>query len=185
MGISDAEKRARGLEDLLRVSSVLADETLGLGFRLQETTNAILKILGARSGSIMLVEKDDLVVRAASNPRILGFRKSLKESSISTDVIRTGRMSLMRKQESEARDVSSYQSNFSATLPLFSNGRVIGVLNLTDKENAGEFTPDEIDFIEHFKKWIEIILENMWLKHRVEELSNKNYTTLDHPSNPI
>lgn len=182
MGNGDQAKRVKDLEDLIRVSSVLADETLKLDFRLQETTNAMLKLLGARVGSIMMLEKDELVVLASSNPKIRGFRKNIKDTSIATDVVRTGRMNLMRRTKQVPHDLSNYQSNFSASLPLFANGGVIGVLNVTDKETADDFTSEEIDFLEHFKKWIEIVMENSRLKRRVEELSAKTKAMLDHPA---
>lgn len=179
------EKRVNDLQSVLRVSSILADETRSLASRLEQAMNAILKVVGAETGSIMLLEKDELVVRATSNSKILGFKKNLNEPAVSTGVVQNGKMELRRweGQNRPERDLSRYKSEFSVSIPLFASGNIIGVLNITDKKEAGDFSSDELEFLENFKKWVELILDNARLKRLVKENARKTTLDIERPAN--
>lgn len=140
------------LESLVRLSRVLADSRLELDAKLQVCVDILAELAGAERASISLVEANALIVRAATNPRVLGLSSKLSERSISTDVVRSGNpvyFTDVANSEYAANrregDQSTYRTPSLIVVPLVDAGTVAGTLNLSDKRGAPSFTPEDFE----------------------------------------
>lgn len=132
--------RLRSMVDLGRV---LANPGEPLDSKLAQCVQALARLTQAESCSLMLVENDELVVRAANQPDLVGLTTPLEQDSIATEVVRSGQAVYAKEvRESGFAQVSrqggkrSYRTGSLISLPLMVGGQVVGVLNLADK--AGE-----------------------------------------------
>lgn len=147
-GLIEENRRLRAMVEL---SGTLADSRLRLEAKLQACVETLARMAGAEQASLMMVEGEDLVVRAATNPDIVGLGTPLSQSSISTDVVSSGRgvhlKDVATSDYASARrhgDRSTYRTNSLICLPLCDAGQTAGVLNLSDKMGADAF--DRHDF---------------------------------------
>ena len=134
----------------MELSRHLADSGAGLDERLQNCVEVLASLTRAEKVSLMLLEGDFLVVRAASNPGLNGMRTPLDEHSISTAVVNSKAPFFTRavqdslyNQVSRQGDLSRYRTGSLISLPLMDEDQVVGVLNLSDKMEASSF--DELD----------------------------------------
>jgi two-component system sensor histidine kinase KdpD len=138
------------LRALLELGRILADPARPLGQRLQEAVEALAGLTGAERCSLMLVEGEALVVRAANRPELVGLATPLAEQTISTEVVRHCRPFFTKSVDqtsfagvSRQGELSRYRTGSLISLPLLDGGQVVGVLNLSDKSGAEHF--DEAD----------------------------------------
>lgn len=148
---SDPQAENARLWALLELGNRLSDPGSSLEEKLQHCTLELARLVQAESASIMLIEDGGLVVRAATNPRILGLVTSLEAEAISTQVARSGEavcledvaqsgFSHLRREG----DRSCYRSRSLISLPLADDGQVLGVLNLSDKVGAPAFGQEDL-----------------------------------------
>lgn len=143
----EENRRLRALVDLC---STLADARLSLDAKLTACVETLGRLAGAERTSLMMVEGQDLVVRAATNPEIIGLRSPLNSRTISTDVVQSGKPIFItdvgQSDYASARregDQSTYRTNSLISVPLCDAGTVTGVLNLSDKLGADAFDRDD------------------------------------------
>ena len=146
------EQENRRLRALVEMSRALADPESALTEKLDFCAATLARITGAERASIMLVEGGELVVRAATNPEVLGMASGLAEETISTEVVRTGQPFYARDLGqspaaglSRQGDRSSYRTGSVISLPLWDGGKVVGVLNLSDKAEMAFFPEEDLD----------------------------------------
>ena len=157
MAQEDEQDRQALLEENQRLKSLvalglrLADPLLPLAHKLQHCTEEMARLAHAECASLMLVEGEELLVRAATNPRIIGLASSLGENTISARVVRTGLpvflTDVAASDFAEVRrqgDRSSYRTSSLISLPLMEEERPVGVLNLSDKVGAAAFNEDDL-----------------------------------------
>lgn len=144
--LTELAQENQRLSSLVGLAGLLADPGLKLEEKLDRCLKELAWLVGAESASLMLVEDGSLVVRAASNPRLLGLATPLDQESIATHVARTGQaVHLPDIQDSPWREcgrqdgLSSYRGQSVISLPLLVEGEPVGVLNLTDKLGASAF----------------------------------------------
>lgn len=144
--LTELARENQRLSSLVGLAGLLADPALGLDEKLERCLKELAWLAGAESASLMLVEGGSLVVRAASNPRLLGLATPLEQETIATHVARTGQaVHLSDIQDSPWREhgrqggLSSYSSQSVISLPLLVDDEPVGVLNLTDKLGASAF----------------------------------------------
>ena len=71
--LTELVRENQRLSSLVGLAGLLADPALGLDEKLERCLKELAWLAGAESASLMLVEGGSLVVRAASNPRLLGL----------------------------------------------------------------------------------------------------------------
>ena len=130
------------LKSLVELSARLADCKAGLDEKLQNCVEVLAGLTGAEKVSLMLVEDDYLVVRAASNHELIGLSTALNQASISTAVVGSRSPVYTKEvgdtsyhQVSRQGDLSNYRTGSLISLPLLEVDQVIGVLNLSDKKD--------------------------------------------------
>jgi signal transduction histidine kinase len=140
------------LKALVELGSTLADPARPLDRRLQQAVESLAGLTGAERSSLMLVEGESLVVRAANRPELVGLATLLEEQTISTEVVRHCRPFYTKSvdQTSFARvsrqgELSSYRTGSLISLPLMDGGQVVGVLNLSDKAGAEHFDQADVE----------------------------------------
>jgi signal transduction histidine kinase len=145
------EKENQRLSAMVALGNLLADPVLDLEHKLQHCTRELARLASAESASIMLVEGQELVVRAATNQRIVGLATPLSDCTISTKVVRTGEpvhlTDVAQSAFAQVRregDRSTYRTKSLISLPLMEEGQPVGVLNLSDKAGAPAFDQDDL-----------------------------------------
>jgi two-component system sensor histidine kinase KdpD len=138
---------------LFQTITKTAEIASSTGRTLEENMDDALKItleaMNASRGSIMLTDKSGkaLVVRAATNPDILGMAQPLDSGSIASVSIRQN--AVIR---GDNRDIPSanradkergYKSPHLLTIPISFQGAIIGVINVTDKVDDAMFSAED------------------------------------------
>ncbi|MDD5746473.1 MAG: GAF domain-containing sensor histidine kinase [Candidatus Omnitrophica bacterium] len=118
--------------------------------------NQCLDILESDSGSVLLLDKNnrDIVVRVARGRHktsILGERLRVGEG-ISGWVAQQRRPLLVEDVSKEERikercRIGNYRTNSFLSVPLMSAGRLLGVVNITEKTDGNPFSIKELSFI--------------------------------------
>ncbi len=144
-------KENQRLAAIVQLGNLLADPVLELDHKLQHCTLELARLAAAESASIMLVEGRELVVRAATNQRIVGLANPLEGDTISGQVARSGQPVYLTDVAQSAfaqvrreGDRSTYRTKSLISLPLMADGKPVGVLNLSDKAGAPSFDQDDL-----------------------------------------
>jgi signal transduction histidine kinase len=144
--------RIKRLTALVELGRLLADPGQALGDKLQACLAVLARQARAEQASIMLVEGPQLMVAAATNPRLIGQATPLNETTISTRVVCTGQAVCLPDLEDSSLAAlarrgqeSRYRTASLISLPLMADGVAVGVLNLADKAGGQPFTPDDLE----------------------------------------
>ncbi|MGD9123973.1 MAG: ATP-binding protein [Desulfarculaceae bacterium] len=178
------------LSTLVKISRILADPEMGLDKKLQVCVEDLARLAQAERGSLMLVEEDALVVRAATNTNIIGMATPISESTISTDVVRSGEPVFIKDVDdsnyarvSRNGDQSSYRTGSLISLPLKEGGQTVGVLNLSDKVGSPHFDESDLALAQGFADQVTRLVNFSALHSRLEaayrELSHAQKTKDD------
>jgi signal transduction histidine kinase len=169
------EENAR-LQSLVELSRVLADPREPLERKLDECVQALARLTKAESCSLMLVEDDELVVRAANHTQLVGLATLFSEASIATEVARSGQAIYAKEvKESDFAGVSrqggrrSYRTGSLISLPLMEGGQVVGVLNLADKAGAPFFSEQDAEAAQSIAQEISRLVHFSAMHSRLEK----------------
>ena len=143
--------------------------------------NEIPKLLNARLASLYILDEasDILHLEKNNHPFLINNIVSLNQNPPSPMVaaVRTKELMLVDDIESYWKpDISKTQRAFSRNYqtksciiaPLICLGRVVGVLNLTDKNDGGSFTGDDIVAMELFRQLIGASIGNINLFEKTQ-----------------
>ncbi len=148
--------------DLFRIGRMLAT-TLSLTTRLDRVVEQAIELLEADRGSIMLVDDDsrELVVRASRGlDSALEFRMPLGEG-IAGWVASHGEPLVLQDVISDRRFVGTDPSVKSAlAVPLRADGRVIGVLNISNTARKRRFNHSDLEHLSSFADMAAVAIEN-------------------------
>jgi len=172
-------------EALRESVNVLAAKDFTFEEKVQKTLTISLTLIGAEKGSIMLRDKQgDLIVKAASNKKLIGIKKCLEdEKSASVWVVKNGKSLFVGNIKEDPRfkpsEESLYKTNNFLCIPIKNEkGAVVGVFNATDKRDGGAFTKEDEDILSLYISKIVILIENAQLKEELEgekgRLKSKN-----------
>lgn len=148
--LRDLELANRLLDSFSRIAGVINTRRLDYHARLGRILEVILEYLRVEQGSLMVLErKKYLVVRAASRPEILGHEQTLDdEGSVASWVAR-------RQEPLFIKDIckdkrfggicrGSYKKNSLLSMPILHKGKVLGVINVTDKIGDRDLLKEDI-----------------------------------------
>ncbi|KIX14638.1 GAF domain-containing sensor histidine kinase [Dethiosulfatarculus sandiegensis] len=138
------------LEAVVDLSAVLADPKMQLAEKLQTCAETLARVCKAEKASLMLKEKEYLVVAAATDFNLVGISTPLEQDTISTRVLRSKEAVYIKNvaksdfaAQSREGDKSHYRTGSLICVPLLDNDAAVGVLNLSDKKNSPYF--DDLD----------------------------------------
>ncbi len=136
---------------LYAINEISNDPALSFEQKLHRVIGEIAEALGARTGSIMLRKgRKALEVVASTNPGIVGARQPMDEDSPSAWVARTGELLYVDEASGAERfriQEGRYQKCAFLLVPVINQGRVIGVLSVTEKIEKDEFTQGEQELL--------------------------------------
>jgi len=156
---------------------------------LEDILNHCLDILESDSGSILLLDKNsrDIVVRVARGRHktsILGERMRLGEgiSGLVAQQRRPLFVADIRKEERIRRRcrLGKYRTHSFLSVPLMDTGKLLGVINITEKAAGKSFTIKELSFVSAIAaSTAKAILCSFHTAHLEKELQNfKNSTAV-------
>ena len=163
----------RLLEGLIAINTISNTRPLKFDQKLQHILTEIVKCMEAKSGSIMLMKGlKNLEVVASTNPSLIGIRQSLDQKSPSSWVVKN-KIPLYIKDE-EFPDVplkrfDHYEKEAFLLVPIISNEKVIGVLNVTDKIGEDVFSREEQQVLLKIASQMIITVENQRLTESLKK----------------
>lgn len=163
---------------LLAVNEVSNDPGLGFEEKLQQILEKITQALRVQCASVMMKKgRKSLEVVASTHPAIVGVVQNMDEESPSTWVARTGELLYVddadRSEQFRPR-FSRYRKSAFLLVPVKGQGRVSGVISVTDKIEDDAFTPEEQEILMQLAGQVIHALEN----HRLTEVLRKKRRTL-------
>jgi GAF domain-containing protein len=166
------ERRLRELEALRQVAQV-TNRRLEMQTLLEEVCQQVAHVLGYRDVEILLVEGDDLVMRAArGEERASGQRIPLTDGIVGR-VARNGQAAFapdVRLDPDYVEAIPGTQSEI--VVPLRKGGVVIGVLNVESPERQG-LTVDDLHLLSLLGDQLSVAIENAALYDRLSQHSSE------------
>lgn len=140
--------------------------------------NASLDMLQASTGSLMLVEDNGRSLRIEAavglSPRIARSMRLEVGSGIAGSVAATGEPLLVNNVEEDERTGTPNRYRFKTksfvSAPLKVRGKILGVINLSDKINGGVFTGQDLDFLCSVLSQSSLAIERIMSEEKVERL---------------
>lgn len=166
------------IDTLDAVNRISQNPRLDLNRKLKEILAEIVKCMGTRSGSVMIVKsRKQLEVTAATNPELVGLRQPLDSDSPSAWVVRnkkTLNVDVDHESPFYKGENSRYEKDAFLIAPIMSNNRVIGVVSVTDKLGPDRFMVQEQKILLSMAGQVIGALEN----HRLAEALKKKKSDL-------
>lgn len=130
-------------------TSIFKKSALDFRSFLNEVLEMSLDILYAERGSIMLLnEKGNLVVEAATKKAIVGIEIPPSNDNVAWTVVNTMKPVFVENIENDPRfkkSSSGYSKDYFMSLPIFLNKKIAGVFNLSDKMVSLLFDNNDYD----------------------------------------
>lgn len=157
----------------------LGDDSVPFDDRLHHLLVKTLASLGAERGSIMLLEGEELVVRAATDRELIGERRTIYDNSVSATALRERRGLLIGKIGEEPAPVDfytdgRYKTATLLTLPILFSGEPLGVINVTDKVSRRAFRKRDETMLSLFAGMALAALVGREAKEQRDELAAAN-----------
>jgi len=166
--LSDAVlKRNRELDSIRQIGSALASSTFDIKKVLKYTMDMIRILMNVEAGSLLFLTEQDLELAVAFNTRlntmkrfrlkigqgIAGYVASRGEAIIVNDVQRSPHFF------GGVDKITGYQTRSALCVPMISQGKVIGVIEVLNKIN-GDFTANDQDLLQSIAASVSIAIEN-------------------------
>ncbi len=162
------------LRSLLKVGHVIT-ANLNLEEALKAVVDAARELTGAEESVLMLLDEEagELYLRAESNLQSGNKTLRLKiEDSLAGEVVRTGKPRVIDKDTLE-KIKTAYLVQALIYVPLYMQGRVIGVLGVDNRTRRGYFTERDVNRLRALADYAAVALENASLYGKVEEERRK------------
>ncbi len=174
---AEARRRADDMASLNRIARTVGS-TLDLDEVLRQVIAELNRSFHVEAGSILLVdrERDDLYFATTLEgglERFLDVRIPMGVGIVG-DVARTGRPALVNDPANDPRHYKKISSDVGFVnrnilcVPLISRDRVIGVIELLNKE-GGEFGTDDLERLQGIAATVAVAIENARLYAQTEE----------------
>jgi len=122
--------------------------------RLKSLLQIILDYLGVAHGSIMVLEKGKLVVRAATRKGLVGEKLSLNADSVAAWVARHKEAVFVPDISKDPRFPQSganvYQKNSLLSVPIIHGSQLLGVINATDRLGETDLLQEDVTYLLDF-----------------------------------
>jgi two-component system sensor histidine kinase KdpD len=144
--------------------------------------------MNAERGSIMILRgRKTLEVVASTNPSIVGIKQPVREDTPSGWVVRNRRILYVGPGDQGSTFTmhrGNYKKDAFLVAPIFSSHRVIGVLTITDKRDADEFSSEERDLLLAITGEVISTIENQRLAESLrksrDDIKRKNTELKEH-----
>jgi signal transduction histidine kinase len=157
--LTDLHRANQLLESISKITRVINTGGRDYGRQLDGILKIILAYLGVEQGSIMVIEKNMLVIRAANRPELVGHRQPLQDDQrVASWVARKGSPLFIPDISSDPRfqrsGGGSYKKEALLSVPILHGGKVVGVLNAADKSGGRDLLKDDIRYLLEFSSLV-------------------------------
>ena len=160
-------KRNQELATIRQIGSALASSTFDISKVLKYTMDMIREVMNVEAGSLLFLEDDELEIAVAFNIRIKAMKKFRLKlgQGIAGYVAARGEAIIVNDTEKSSHffpvidEKSGFTTQSALCVPMISQGRVIGVIEVLNKV-IGEFSIDDKDLLQAIATSVCIALEN-------------------------
>jgi class 3 adenylate cyclase/putative methionine-R-sulfoxide reductase with GAF domain len=160
-------KRNQELDTIRQVGSALASSTFDISKVLRYTMDMVREVMNVEAGSLLFLEGDELEVAVAFNIKIKSMKKFRLKigQGIAGYVAARGKSILVNNIEKSPHffpmvdESTGFETQSALCVPMVSQGKVIGVIEVLNKIN-GEFDTDDKDLLQSIATSVCIALEN-------------------------
>lgn len=170
--LKSLEQAHRLLQNISQIVHILNGKSDKLDKRLNDILTILLDYLGVENGSIMVFEKKKLIVAAATRVDLIGIEQPLDESSVAGWVATHGEAifipDIAKDKRFPRRAGSAYKKNSVLSAPIQQDGKLLGVINATDKEGDTDLLQEDITYLIDFSSMIISILVQQKLQKELK-----------------
>ncbi len=160
-------KRNQELDTIRQIGSALASSTFDISKVLKYTMDMIREVMNVEAGSLLFLEDDELEIAVAFNIKIKAMKKFRLKlgQGIAGYVAARGEAIIVNETEKSSHffpmidEESGFATHSALCVPMISQGRVIGVIEVMNKIH-GEFGIDDNDLLQAIATSVSIALEN-------------------------
>ncbi|MGD1970968.1 MAG: GAF domain-containing protein [Desulfobacterales bacterium] len=160
-------KRNQELDTIRQVGSALASSTFDISKVLKYTMDMVREVMNVEAGSLLFLEGDELEIAVAFNIKIKSMKKFRLKigQGIAGYVAARGKSILVNDIEKSPHffpmvdESTGFKTQSALCVPMVSQGKVIGVIEVLNKIN-GEFDTDDKDLLQSIATSVCIALEN-------------------------
>jgi class 3 adenylate cyclase/GAF domain-containing protein len=160
-------KRNQELDTIRQIGSALASSTFDISKVLKYTMDMIREVMNVEAGSLLFLEENELEIAVAFNIKIKSMKKFRLKlgQGIAGYVAARGEAIIVNDTEKSSHffpvidGASGFKTRSALCVPMISQGRVIGVIEVLNKIN-GEFSIDDKDLLQAIATSVCIALEN-------------------------
>ena len=160
-------KRNQELGTIRQIGSALASSTFDISKVLKYTMDMIREVINVEAGSLLFLEGNELEIAVAFNIKIKAMKKFRLKlgQGIAGYVAARGEAIIVNDTEKSSHffpvidEKSGFATISALCVPMISQGRVIGVIEVLNKIN-GEFSIDDQDLLQAIATSVSIALEN-------------------------
>jgi len=138
------------LKNISLIIQILNDNNAKLSTSLDQILHLLLGYLGVEQGSIMVHEERVLTVVASTRPELIGIKQPLEEGSVAAWVAKTGKPIFIPDISKDDRFPSRdgvYKKNAILSAPIMQDGKLLGVINATDKGGDIDLLKEDIVYL--------------------------------------
>ena len=160
-------KRNQELDTIRQIGSALASSTFDISKVLKYTMDMIREVMNVEAGSLLFVKGSELEIAVAFNIRIKAMQKFRLKlgQGIAGYVAARGEAIAVNDTEKSSHffpvidEASGFKTRSALCVPMISQGRVIGVIEVLNK-TSGDFSNDDKDLLQAIATSVCIALEN-------------------------
>ena len=160
-------KRNQELDTIRQIGSALASSTFDISKVLKYTMDMIREVMNVEAGSLLFLEDNELEIAVAFNIKIKSMKKFRLKlgQGIAGYVAARGEAIIVSDTEKSSHffpiidEISGFTTQSALCVPMISQGRVIGVIEVLNKIN-GEFSNADKDLLQAIATSVCIALEN-------------------------
>ena len=160
-------KRNQELDTIRQIGSALASSTFDISKVLKYTMDMIREVMNVEAGSLLFLENNELEIAVAFNIKIKSMKKFRLKlgQGIAGYVAARGEAIIVNDTEKSSHffpiidEISGFTTQSALCVPMISQGRVIGVIEVMNKVN-GEFSNADKDLLQAIATSVCIALEN-------------------------
>lgn len=174
--VTDPEVAIRLLDCILQIADTMNGTERPSGRKMNKILVLILNYLGAEQGSIMVLERRNLVVRAATRTSIIGKKQPIEADLVASWVAREGQPLFIEDISKDHRFPmrgGAYKKNSLLCVPIFHQNKVAGTINVSDKAGNRDLLKQDVHLLLHFSS---IIIWGLVLEDLQGKLSKQRAT---------
>jgi class 3 adenylate cyclase/GAF domain-containing protein len=160
-------KRNQELETIKQIGSALASSTFDIKQVLKYTMDMVRILMNVEAGSLLFLEDTELELAVAFNVKLKSMKKFRLKigQGIAGYVAARGEPIIVNDTRKSPHffpgvdRISGYETRSALCVPMISQGKVIGVVEVLNKIN-GDFTPNDEDLLQSIAASVSIAIEN-------------------------